>query len=196
MTSPEQANPPSLYDALYVGFGNIATRGTVNHGPLDPSLDPGNDGTRTPDGDIASGFDYALSGEALPHAIQEKGIDKVDVWKYACTIVEGEIWPERVGVKIHESIGLTKAVTFHKDAGEITAALSIDLDNDSGEITGLPPDADVIAAELLSGKTHWLQMEGPAGDFARFMHVSLTAPDEPGVDDIKLLGFVLQELEH
>jgi hypothetical protein len=151
MTSPEQTNPPSLYDSLYIGFGNIATRGTVNYGPLDPSLDPGDDGTRTPEGGIATGFDYTLNGDDLPQAIREKGIDEIGIWSYARTIVEGEIWPERVGLKMHESIGLSKAVTFHKDMNEITATLSVDLDSDSEETTQLPPNANAIMESLLSG---------------------------------------------
>lgn len=196
MTSPEQTDPPSLYDSLYIGFGNIATRGAIDYGPLDPSLDPGDDGTRTPEGDVATGFDYTLSGDDLPQAIRRKGINEIGIWSYARTIVEGEVWPERVGVKMHESIGLSKAITFHKDTGEITATLSVDLDSDSGEATQLPPNANAIIESLLSGETRWLELDGAAGDFARFVHVALTAPDEPGVDELELLNFVLQELSH
>lgn len=194
MTSPEQADAPSLYDELFVGFGNIAAQGTIDYGPLDGSFAAGNDGTRTPEGDVASGFDYTITGDALPQAIREKGIDEVGVWKYACAIVGDEIWPERVWVNIHESIGLSKVITFSKERGEITATLSVDPDSDSEDTVSPPPWTTAVIEGLMRGETHWLDLEGPEGDFARLMHVGLTAPNEPGPDEFELLSFILQEL--
>jgi hypothetical protein len=77
MASPEHSNPPSIYSELFVGFaGMAAARGTITYGPLESSLEPGKDGTRMPDGEMAFGFDYAVNTEDLPPIIRELGIDK------------------------------------------------------------------------------------------------------------------------
>ncbi len=198
MTSIEQP-PPSPYELLYVGFGKVAARGAIDYGPLDATFEPGDDGTRTPDGGVAHGFDHTLKGESLPQAVRDRGIDEINVWQYACAVVNQEIWPASVRVRVHESIGINKVMRLTEDeaTGDITASLSVDPDDLTDEAPAYALEANVqdeIIQSLLRGELHWLKLDGAEGDFARFIHLTLTAPDEPGIDEIELLNFILQEL--
>jgi hypothetical protein len=199
MPSPEHTSAPSPYSKLYAGFGNIAARGTIDYGPLDAAFSPGNDGTRTPDGDVAYGFDHTIGSNALPQAILDKGIDELGVWSYAGAVVNHEVWPACVRVKIHEPIGMSKTITFFENeaTGEITAYMIVEPDDaldETPQHTLESSEQSAIIQNLFKGELHWLKLEGPEGNFARSIYATLTAPDRPGIDEIELLDFILEEL--
>lgn len=200
--SPEQGNTPSLYNELFVGFaGMAAVRGVIQYGPLDPSLSPGKDGTRTPIGGKAYGYDYIVKGDELPSAVQDMGIDKLEIGRYSATIMDDDIWPERVWVYLHETAGLTRGFTFSKEHGatDIEARVRIDADDPlTPESKRLMPDVDTVQRiidGLMSGEAHWLELDGPEGEFARFFHVNMTAPDELSIEDVDQLNKIYNALK-
>jgi hypothetical protein len=192
--------PPSLYNELFTGFaGMAALHGAINHGPLDAAQEPGKNGTLTPDGGQATGFDYVISEEQIPSSLQLKGIDKLSIGSYTSTAMGDSVWPERTWVHVHEKVGLTRYVMFSRGSrGEIEADFSLEADpfdrvENNSDISD--KEKDEIMQALFAGDGSWLRFEGPAGDFARAIHLRLTAPDEPDASDIELLQEILAELE-
>lgn len=199
MYKPEfHGRQPSLLHELFDGFTDIAAkRGVVKYGPLDPSLKPGNDGTLTPDGDQASGFEYVVPTEDLSQTIRGMGIDSIEISSFSSTVFDDAILDATTWVNIREQIGLKKSFALHQDpSGRVTANfyLDADMDNPAKQENLSDEEKEAIINDLFSGDSSWLRIEGPGGDFARAIHLCLTAPDEPDDSDMERLREVLTSL--
>lgn len=198
--SHERSNQPSLYDQLFTGFADLAAlHGTVVYGPLDSTLETGRDGTITPDGKPARGYDYHVPTDKLPPSLREKGLIQIDVKQYPSVIMGDEVWSENVWVTLYEANGMKKEIKFSKDPGtsDIRARSSIEASeqNESIQAEDLSEEQQIeILKELFEGQRYLLDLEGSAGDYARKVHLALTLPDEPDMDDIELVSTVLAEL--
>lgn len=175
-----------------------ALRGVINHDPLDPIMESGNDGTLTADGEQAFTYIYEVSANKLPPGIQDMGIDNIAIESHSSKIYDGSAWPERVAIKLHEAAGLTKLLQFVNDSGVITA-LDVAI-YDDGEAyvevgKGLSDDQkDEIIKDMISGRTHWLEQDGPAGEYAQAVAFNLTFTEgRPSVADVDLLSKILAE---
>jgi hypothetical protein len=201
MSTGEHIVQPPFYDELFNGFAGMAImRGLANYGPLDPALEPGNDGTITPDGEQAYGFDYVINADKLPQAIIEIGIDEVEIGTYASTIVEGKIWPARVWISTHEQVGITKAITFYKDKTPTRISATLNVEADTVPVPKLndqrltPEQRNEIINDLFSGQQCWLRLEGGAGNFARAAHLVLSTQIELDAYDTDSLRDILAVL--
>lgn len=100
MTSPESNSAP-FYAEIFTGFvGLAASRGAISYDPLDPALEPGNDGTLTSEGERAFSYTHAVESDELPEAIRTIGIDRVEITSFTSQICDGRIWPERVAIDL------------------------------------------------------------------------------------------------
>jgi hypothetical protein len=194
---PEQLQPP-FYEELFTGFvGLAALHGAVQYDQLDPHQPPGKDGALTPDGQRAHRSEYEIPEAELPDTLRQRGIDLVKIGYSTVALVGDDIWPERVSVHLHEALGITKRAVFRNE-GVISATVDVEADETPDLTQGSTLSAaeqDEIRTDMFSGRRRWLSLDGPAGDFARELHVFFSADDEPSADDIELLRFVLSELE-
>lgn len=194
---PEQLQPP-FYEELFTGFaGFVALNGAIQYDQLDPHQPPGKDGTLMPDGQRAYRSEHEILEDALPDTLRQKGIDLVKIGYSTVALVGDDVWPERVSVSVHEALGVTKRAVFRKES-VVSATVDVEADEvpDSTQSSTLSDvEQDEIRTDMFSGRRHWLSLDGPAGDFARELHVFFTADDEPSADDIEMFRFVLSELE-
>ncbi len=200
MYSSEQGAQNPFNNELFAGFAGIAALyGEKNHGPLDPVLDPGRDGSLMPNGEPAIGFDYIITPENLPPAIRIMGIDQLTIGSFSRTVMGDSIWEARAWVHIHEDSGVTKIITFEKDelSDRVSAFLDITADLEAAprpEIAITDANKNIISDDILRGN-HWLKLDGPKGDYARIIRTLLIAPYEPDADDITLVRWILAELD-
>lgn len=201
MYSSERGAQNPFNNELFAGFaGTAALYGEKNHGPLDPVLDPGRDGSLMPNGEPAIGFDHVITPENLPQAIRMMGIDQLTIGSFSRTVMGDSIWGARAWVHIHEDSGVTKIITFEKDeqSDRVGAFLDISADSEATprpEIAITDANKNIITDDILRGKHHWLRLDGPEGDYARILHILLIAPYEAYPDDITLVRWILAELD-
>jgi hypothetical protein len=193
---PEQLQPP-FYEELFTGFvGLAALHGTIQYDQLDPHQPPGQDGTLMPDGQRAYRSAYEIPEAELPDALRQRGVDLVKIGYSTAALVGDDMWPERVSVDVHETIGVAKRAVFRNE-GLISATVDVKADETpdlTEDDTLSAAEQDEIRTDMFSGRRYWLDLDGPAGDFARRLHVFFTADDTPSADDIELFRFVLSEL--
>lgn len=202
MSSCESTQTP-FYEEIYHGFRGLAKEhGIVSDAPLDPAMKPGDDGTLKPDGQRACSYILEVDTKELPASLKDQGINRLWIRSYTTQIYDGEVWPARVAIKVHEEIGLSKLFTFLDEEGKITSE-NVGISDDNEETTelseGLGEDLteaeqDEILFSVINGEEHWLEAEGPAGDMARMLDFHLKIHEnspEPEVDEIDLLRMIL-----
>lgn len=201
MASGERTNPP-FYDELFAGFaGMAAARGAINYDPLDRALEPGNDGSLTAAGERAYAYEYALNADELPKSIRDMGIDRIEVESHTTRVYDDSIWPERVSMLIRRDIGITTMLGIEREAGAVSMYRDLSVHDDSRDVAdfivgkGLSDqERDEILMDVLNHRHHWLDQDGPAGEYARAAYVHLNTPDSVDAEDIDMLRKILEEL--
>ena len=203
MTANEPGAPLS-YDQLFIGFRDIAkNQGIIDREPIDAGLPPGIDGTLQSNGDQAYRYTFNLDEASLPAGIRGMGYCALEI-EYGTEMVHDDMTvPERAEVSLAEPAGIVKQFLLKKKLAEVVLEVRVEA-LEPPESEGEPED-DLhdpaldefrrgILKDLFSGKDHWLRTDGPAGDFARAMHVHLSPAGETAEEDVDRLRQVFAHL--
>jgi hypothetical protein len=192
----DHKSQPPFYLELFEGFSNIA----IQHGTRtiegDFMLEPGKDGTVTPQGEPAWYHKVTFNSANMPPDLIDE-YSTIEVSHGDENIFGSSISPEAVHIYLDLTDKTRITYDLRRQLGHVTISLvekilTKDTREQSIDIT--EEDQGKIIEELFNGDTSRLSDESPQGEFARAIYLELLEPDEATPDDINRLRKILSVL--